>query len=143
MRANKNGGFTLLELMIVVVVIAILASLAYYNYSRYAFRARRVDGQNLLMSIAAAEQRFYSNFNNYTSTITGSSSTSLGFNTATSDRGYYSAAAVVASGGQSYTLTATPTAGQPQVADKCGNLTLTDTGQKSASPGDTSNGSCW
>ncbi|HMM56792.1 MAG TPA: type IV pilin protein [Rudaea sp.] len=140
MRASKNGGFTLIELMVVVAIIALLASLAYYNYSRYAFRARRVDGQNLLTSIAAAEQRYYTNFNNYTSTITGSSSTSLGFSSATSDRGYYSAVAAVASGAQTYVLTATPAG--PQATDQCHNLTLTDTGVKGQS-GNTSNGSCW
>ncbi|MCE7950709.1 MAG: type IV pilin protein [Xanthomonadales bacterium PRO7] len=141
MRASKNGGFTLIELMIVVAIIAILASLAYYNYSRYAFRARRADGQNLLTGIAAAEQRYYTNYNSYTSTITGNSTTSLGFSSANSDRGYYSAVAALGSAGQTYTLTATPAG--PQAKDKCGSLTLTDTGKKSAIPGDTSNGSCW
>lgn len=145
MRASKNGGFTLIELMVVVAIIALLASLAYYNYSRYAFRARRVDGQNLLTSIAAAEQRYYTNFNNYTSTITGTSSTSLGFNSAYSappPRNYYSAIANVASGGQSYTLTAAPVTGTAQASDQCQSLTLTDTGVKGQS-GNTSNGSCW
>lgn len=145
MRANKSGGFTLIELMVVVAIIALLASLAYYNYSRYAFRARRVDGQNLLTSIAAAEQRYYTNYNNYTSIITGTSSTSLGFNNAYSappPKNYYSAIARVASGGQSYTLTATPVTGTAQASDQCQSLTLTDTGVKSQS-GNTGNGSCW
>ncbi|MDE1961846.1 MAG: hypothetical protein KGH80_09620, partial [Xanthomonadaceae bacterium] len=61
---------------------------------------------------------------------------------ATSDRGYYSAVANVTSGGQSYTLTATPVAGTPQATDQCQNLTLTDTGVKFQS-GNTSNGNCW
>lgn len=144
MRANKNGGFTLIELMVVVAIIAILASLAYYNYSRYAFRSRRVEGKNLLISIAAAEQRYYTNFNNYTSTIAGSSTTSLGFKNANSEHSYYSAIATPSSGGQSYTLTATPAG--PQANDQCGNLTLTDTGVKTPAPGvmpQNSNGSCW
>ena len=141
MRANKNGGFSLLELMVVVAIVALLAALAYDNYSRYAFRSRRVDGQNLLTSIAAAEQRYYTNYNSYSGTITGNTSGSLNFNTAVSK--YYTASANVTSAGQSYTLTATPIATGSQAKDKCGSLTLTDTGQKSASPGDTSNGSCW
>ena len=141
MRANKNSGFSLLELMVVVAIVALLAALAYDNYSRYAFRSRRVDGQNLLTSIAAAEQRYYTNYNSYSGTITGNTSGSLNFNTAVSK--YYTASANVTSAGQSYTLTATPIATGSQAKDKCGSLTLTDTGQKSASPGDTSNGSCW
>lgn len=142
MRANKNGGFTLLELMVVVTIIALLAALAYDNYSRYAYRSRRVDGQNLLTGIAAAEQRYYTNYNNFTATIAGNTSGSLGYSSADSERGYYTATATVASGGQSYTLTATPIAGQPQANDKCLNLTLTDKNVKSQS-GNTSNGSCW
>ncbi|MGH8041088.1 MAG: type IV pilin protein [Rudaea sp.] len=144
MWAKKIRGFSLLELMIVVAIVAVLAALAYDNYSRYAFRSRRVDGQNLLTSIASAEQRYYTNFNKYTATIAGSGSTSLDFTDAYSNPPgqYYSATAVVASGGQTYTLTATPVAGKAQAKDKCLNLTLTDAGQKSQS-GNQSNGNCW
>lgn len=140
MRANKNGGFSLLELMVVVAIVALLASLAYDNYSRYAYRSRRVDGQNLLTSIAAAEQRYYTNYNNYTATLAGATSGSLGLNAAISK--YYTATATVASGGQSYTLTATPIATGSQAKDKCLNLTLTDKNVKFQS-GNTSNGNCW
>ncbi len=55
MSRRVARGFSLIELMIVVAIIAILASLAYYNYGRYAFRARRVDGREMLMRVAAAE----------------------------------------------------------------------------------------
>lgn len=37
---NKQRGFTLLELMIVVVVVAILTSIAYPAYSDYVIRSR-------------------------------------------------------------------------------------------------------
>lgn len=136
----KPRGFTLLELMVVVAIVALLAALAYNNYSRYALRSRRVDGQNLLTSLAAAEQRFYTNYNNYTATITGNTSTSLGFSSAISK--YYTASAVVTSNGQSYTLTATPNSPGSQEKDQCKTLTLTDTGVKSQG-GNTSNGPCW
>lgn len=140
MRANKNGGFSLLELMVVVAIVALLATLAYNNYSRYAYRSRRVDGQTLLTSIAAAEQRYYTNYNSYTGTIAGNASGSLGFNTAVSK--YYTASANVTSAGQAYTLTATPISTGSQAKDQCQKLTLTDTGVKGQS-GNTSNGSCW
>ena len=141
MRANKNRGFTLLELMIVVMVVAILAALAMYNYAKYGYRSRRVDGQSLLMNIAAAEQRFYTNYNNYASSITSAPPAGLGLNSASSPSpGYYTASIVVAADGQSYTLTATPNAAQAK--DQCKKLTLTDTGVKNMS-GNTSNGKCW
>ncbi|MDE2083697.1 MAG: prepilin-type N-terminal cleavage/methylation domain-containing protein [Xanthomonadaceae bacterium] len=144
MRRKRPAGFTLLELMIVVVVIAVLASLAYFNYSRYAFRARRSDGQSLLQNLAAAEERYYTNFNNYTTSITGAAPTGLGFSSVTSPKGYYTAAAFVASANQTYTLIATPVG--PQASDQCGALSLTNTGQQIPGPTampQNSNGNCW
>jgi type IV pilus assembly protein PilE len=146
MRGSRTSGFTLIELMVVVAIIAILAALAYNNYSRYAYRSRRVDGQNMLLRVASAEERYYTNYNNYTSTITGSSSSSLGFSTALSDDQHYTVTAAVASGNQSYTLTATPVAGDVQAKDQCGSLTLDSSNNKTPASGvmpQNSNGSCW
>ncbi len=140
MRTNRASGFTLLELMIVVIVIAILASLAVYNYSRYGFRSRRVDGQNLIATIAAAEERYYNNFNQYTSSITAAAPNGLGFSSANSDRGYYSASVALGAGNLTYTITASPAG--VQVKDQCKNLTYDNT-QTKAFNGDQSNGNCW
>jgi len=137
---KKATGFTLLELMIVVMVIAILAALAVYNYSRYGFRSRRVDGQNLAATVAAAEERYYTNFNQYTSSITGAAPGGLGFSTANSDRGYYSAAVALGTGNLTYTITVTPQG--TQAKDQCKNLTFDNT-QTKAFSGDQSNGNCW
>lgn len=144
MRSNQAKGFTLLELMIVVVVIAILATLAYYNYARYGFRARRADGQNLLQNLAAAEERYYTNFNNYTSSITGAAPAGLGFPSVNSEKGYYAASVAVPAGNQTYTLKAAPQG--IQAKDVCGSLTLDNTGAQTPSPSampQNSNGHCW
>jgi type IV pilus assembly protein PilE len=142
MKWQRQGGFTLLELMIVVVVIAILASLAYYNFSRYAYRARRSEGQQFLQQIAAAEERYYTTFNQYTANITGASPNGLAFNSATSDNGYYTVTVSnLGANNQSFTLTATPNG--VQANDQCGSLILDNLQQKSANPGNTSNGKCW
>ena len=74
-------GFTLLELMIVVVIIAILASLAYYNYSRFAFRTRRADGREMVMRIAAAQERFFTNTNTYVTSTAGITNATRPFQT--------------------------------------------------------------
>jgi type IV pilus assembly protein PilE len=138
-------GFTLLELMIVVAVIAILASLALYNYNRYGFRARRADGHEILLRVAAAEERYFTNFNAYTTDLTDPATATppgLGFTNAVSEDGYYTVAAVLANGGASYILTATPQGGQ--AGDACGALTLSDTGVKlPAGTGPGNNGNCW
>ena len=68
MRIRKYNGFTLIELMIVVAIIAIIAAIAYPSYSNYVYRARRADAQEMLMRVAAAQERYYTNMNNYATT---------------------------------------------------------------------------
>ncbi len=149
MLGKKSKGFTLLELVITMVIVAILAAIALPNYSNYVYRTRRADGKNMLEKVAAAQERVYTNFNAYASTVTGAPTgnppAGLGFVTATSTDGHY----IVTVGGvgatnQTYTLTATPVTGDVQAADACGALTLDNTGKKSwtgANP--PTNGPCW
>lgn len=144
-KRSKLGGFTLLEVMIVVVILALLAAFAIPAYQRYGQRARRADGKELLLRVAAAQERFYTNFNRY-ATDPLSAATSLGLPTLTSERGYYT---ITSANGptantQSYVLTATPTGAQ--TTDQCGALTLSSTGVKAPLPGampQNSNGPCW
>lgn len=133
-------GFTLLELMIVVVVIAILAAIAIPTYGRYVIRAHRPDGQELLLRIANAQERYYATGNQYGSLAT------IGYaDPAISEKGYYSVTVAVAAdpaGNSSQAFTATAAPVGDQVKDDCKNLTITNTGVK-ASSGTTTNGSCW
>ena len=145
MQAKKASGFTLIELMIVVAILGILASLAYYNFARYGFRARRADGKEFISRVAAAQERYYTNFNVYATAITGPPP-GLGFTSNASEKGYYTVATANGATGntQSYNLTATP--GGTQATDQCGNLTLDNTGSKtplSTAMPQNSNGNCW
>lgn len=140
---RRKRGFTLIELMIVVAIIAVLAAIAIPWWGRYTYRARRGDGQNLLMHIAQAEERYYTDYNYYPL-----STSSLGYTgTPTSEHGYYTATIVAnpaSSTGQGYIAKATPLA--PQTGDACGTLSIDNTGQKLPAPTDTaanSNGNCW
>lgn len=136
-------GFTLIELMIVVVIIAILAAIALPAFGRYAFRAHRVDGQELLLRVANAQERFYATNNRY------GALTDLGYaDPAPSEKGYYSVGvALVAVGGaadQGYTATATPQ--NAQATDVCGALSINQVGTKLPAANDAThntNGSCW
>lgn len=143
MKRKIVAGFTLIEVLVVVAIIAILAAIAVPNYTRYTQRARRAEARDLLMRIAAAQERYYTNFNSYAASVTGAPPAGLGFGNALSEQGFYRAAIVLGPNSQTYTLSAAPVAGTPQAVDKCATLTLTGAGVKSTIGGNESNGKCW
>ncbi|MEO6688561.1 MAG: type IV pilin protein [Dokdonella sp.] len=142
MLTASKKGFTLIELMIVVAIIAIIAAIAYPSYQKYGFRARRAEGKDLAMRVAAEEERFYTRFNSYTAAITGAPP-SLGLGGVTSENLYYTASVTLQNANQTFTVRVTPTAGTAQASDSCGYLTLNNTGAKAAPTDNQSNGKCW
>jgi type IV pilus assembly protein PilE len=129
-------GFTLLELMIVVALMALLAAIALPAYLGYVQRARRVDAQNGLNNAAQAEEKFFGRCNRYGSPaeIFGASAPACTAAAAVgtpvpSTQGNYNIG-LSSITNLTYTLTATPVAGKPQATDKCGTLSLDNTGLK-------------
>ena len=141
---KRLRGFTLIELMIVVVVVAILAAIAIPAWQRYAYRSRRPDGQELLIRIAQAEERYYTNYNRYPVSLS-----SIGFNTdpAPSEHGYYTATIALPAGdaaGTGFIATAQPQGAQAD--DVCQNLSIDNTGDKQpdvTKAAQNTNGPCW
>ena len=120
----REGGFTLIEVMITVAVIGILAAIAVPSYSRYTIRSSRQAVQSELVVLASIQEKIYLNSNAYASSVTtaynGSSTGGLGVPAGKSRDGKYTFSVTAASA--TYTLTATPVVGSSQSAD--GALTI-------------------
>ncbi|MBR6421468.1 prepilin-type N-terminal cleavage/methylation domain-containing protein [bacterium] len=62
----RKKGFTLIELMIVVAIIGVLAAVAIPLYNGYTNRAKRVEAEEQLMTLAAAEEDYFNTYRQYT-----------------------------------------------------------------------------
>ena len=62
---NNKKGFTLIELLVVVLIIGILAAMAMPQYFKAVERSRMTEADQLLSSIAQAQQRKYLQINKY------------------------------------------------------------------------------
>jgi type IV pilus assembly protein PilE len=124
---NKQEGFTLIELMIVVAIVGILAAIAYPSYQEQVQKTRRADAQADLMELSSFMERFFTENNRYDQ---GTDGNAIALPFASSPQaGTVFYALTLVSGATTYTLTADP-AGTPQAADRCGTMTLTQTGVK-------------
>ena len=121
---RADGGFTLIELMIVVIIISVLAAIAYPAYQNYARESKRADAHNALMRISSLQEKHFSNNNVYANTTT-----TLGYaaNPAMSNDGYWSVA-ITGVGPAAFTLNATPAGGHAD--PDCNTITLTSAGMR-------------
>jgi type IV pilus assembly protein PilA len=64
---KRRGGFTLIELMIVVAIIGILAAIAIPNFLRFQLKAKSSEGKTNLAAIRTAEESYFAEFGVYVS----------------------------------------------------------------------------
>lgn len=120
----RHGGFTLIELMVVVAIVAILVSIALPSYQESVRKGRRGQAKADLVDVAQQAERYRtvnSTYGGFTLTNTNSP--------ATGDVAYV-LAMNVAEGGATFTATATPVAGTAQADDRCGVLTINQAGSR-------------
>jgi len=63
---RTEGGFTLMELTVVIVIIAILAAVAVPLYINYVKDAQRTEAKGAIGAVVTAEQTYYQMNNTYT-----------------------------------------------------------------------------
>jgi len=68
-KLDKQSGYTLVELMIVVAILGILASVAIPAYHNYVNRSKQADAIIGLKAVQMAQEQFFSENNAYCSTI--------------------------------------------------------------------------
>jgi len=138
---NKQGGFSLAELMITVLLIGIISGIAYPSYIDQIMKSRRGDATAALLTSVVKQETYYAYHGVYTTDMS-----ELGFSAdpATSEKGFYQIDSVINGTAQSFTLTATREGIQTDDT-VCGDLTLTSLGVKSATNNTESNPAqnCW
>lgn len=135
MKQLHRNGFTLIELMVTVAIVGILAGIAYPSYQDSVMKSRRADAKGALLGFANAMERHFTQNNTYlgAGTTGGNTGTPTIFSTTSPVGGgtpYYNLTLNVATA-NTYTLNAAPTG--VQANDKCGTLSLTQTGVRGVS----------
>jgi len=135
MIKNKNSGFTLIEIMIVVAILGIATAMALPSYTEYVRKGKRADAKVELLRMAQLQESYFVQNLSYASTLT-----QLGFTgTVKSEQGEYeiklpTAGLTASCDGTSvascteYQLLAEGLGAQ--ASDKCGDFTITNTGVK-------------
>lgn len=114
----RQQGVTLVELMVVILIVGVLSAIAYPNYLDHVERGRVSEGRVALASAANLMERCYSTRGTYVDCPALDSPI-------ISESGFYSVDDSAADA-NSFTLQATRA--KAENGNKCGNLTLTQSG---------------
>jgi type IV pilus assembly protein PilE len=128
---ERQKGFTLIELMIVVAILGILAAIVYPSYQRYVKRANRVDAQAVMLENVQFMERYFTSNTSYAGAVLPKTE---------SGSGKYTISFLVDPTDTAFTIRAVPVGGYTDA--ECGTLTISHTGAKTES-GTGSLSDCW
>lgn len=133
---QRQVGFTLIELMIVVAIIGIIAAIAYPSYQRNVENTRRTTAQADMVELSQWMERRFTSGYDYRNP--DGSVPTLPFTTTPRDGSavFYNLSFSGTVTRNAFTLQAAPAGAQ--AGDRCGTLTLTSAGVKGAAQTD-----CW
>jgi type IV pilus assembly protein PilE len=120
---NRNRGFTLIELMIVVAILGLLAAVAYPAYGRYLVNGNRAAAQSHMLELALAESQYFADTRSYAGTVGA-----LGMTTPTAVSSKYTISIATTASPPTFTITARPVVGSSQAAEP--DLTINNAGTK-------------
>ena len=133
----KMKGFTLIEMMIAVGIVGILVAIAYPSYTDHIIKSARSEAMAALLDVANRQEQFFADNHTYTATYS-----SLGLSSTSTEGGVYTLSIALTSGGDGFTVTATP-ADYPATKDTdCTTLSTNETGAR-LSTGGGSTTECW
>lgn len=121
---QRNRGFTLIELMIVVAIVAILSAIAIPAYTQYVTRSKLTEAFSGLSGMAVAAQQYYQDNRTYLANGGTGSATTCPVAAPTNVQDYTFACSGVAA--TTFTFTATPAngfVGPSYTIDQNGNKT--------------------
>jgi type IV pilus assembly protein PilE len=146
MRRGKSGGFTFIEMLVVVVVFALLAMIVLPSYRDSVRKSGRAAAKGALMDVAMRQEQFFLNNRSYSSSLSALGLPDPFFVNKSSDN------VTATNAGRVYRITlnntsatafdAVATAIADQAGDVCGNYTLTSTGDRQVS-GSAGADVCW